>query len=797
MPPKFTSPEFIMSSDWECLTVAEGNCDRAATGHAAQAFVRALGELVPHLPGPGQSGIFTGYGRAYIDAGHIEFAARESSTPYEFSLLSEQWHLLAARAAAALPEKGTPLLLTNNVHSGLLTITDKSIWGCHENYLVHRPPRTFARELLPFLATRVYGGGGGIEYPSGIFLAGVRARHMQLDVGGGTTHERALVSLGREEHHMGEDRTRFRCHLLLGDGHRSQWNRAMHFGCTALALKAIDFDATLLHRLPALPPTNLDNPWVKVTHGFNILALAGESPRVDPLVVIVQRVYLDGARRWADSLSDPPGWVGRLLDDWQTMLTAFERNDLDWLDRRLDAWIKYRLFTTVLKQAGDRWADVPDNKELSARLALVDHSYHEFTSTRSAFAQLDGAGALDHRVGDVTPPGSESEAYVPDTTTRARPRAQFIKEHRGSATLFVDWSVVHDVQQRRFRRLDHPFAQAFGPWQNQPPAVDNFDFELFRRAASRRRGTEGSSGHEVDQRLAEVLSSYEAGRYEEASGRLDALAALGVQQFDESQRKSYLRYRTFVETRRGMLEAARYLGELPAREWFDLQIACDNAFVARFSGLAPRHDFGQCVDFGMSLLSSNPTAPCPPALHEHHGASLAVQGNLAEAREVLERTRASALWVGNDRILARLLVLLADVYRQLNEPSVARSRLEEAEDLQVSNGYEGDLADFTCLTQARLETDRRSVSSLLEQARSIQTGSGNRMGLARTLLLQARLVPPRYSFTSERSKRRVQKLVSRIPALAECRLTTKIIAHWREWTSGDTPAGERDHFWGL
>ncbi|HJT33598.1 MAG TPA: proteasome accessory factor PafA2 family protein [Pirellulales bacterium] len=278
----------LMSSDFECLTAVEGDCDREANGLAAQAFVEAVGRLVPSLPGP--SGIFTPYGRVYIDAGqHIELALRECGSPYEFALLTEQANMLAARATELLANTGTRLLLTNNVHGGLLMARNQATWGSHENYLVDRHPRSFGPEILPFLSTRVYGGAGGVDYASGDFLAGVRANYMTLDAGGHTTHDRALHSLGREEHHMGASPNRYRYHLLLGDGHSSQWNCAIHYGATALALKAIDFDRSLVHRLPSLP-TNGDNPWVKITHNYNRLARAGERLRVAAVVAEVQRV---------------------------------------------------------------------------------------------------------------------------------------------------------------------------------------------------------------------------------------------------------------------------------------------------------------------------------------------------------------------------------------------------------------------------------------------------------------------------------------------------------------------------
>lgn len=416
--------DILMSSDFECLTAVEGDCDCEANGVAAQAFVRAVGRLVPSLPGP--SGIFSAYGRVYIECGdHVELALRECSSPYEFALVVEQVNQLAAQATTALAEQGTRLLLTNNVHDGLLCKSNPLIWGCHENQLVSRHPRSFAFELLPFLSTRICGGAGGIEYPSGDFLAGVRANFMTLDIGGGTTHERALFSTSRDEHHMGENPSRFRLHLILGDGHRSQFNWSLHYGTTAMALKAIDFDRQLVDRLPPLPASGNNKPWVKITRRYNRLAAAGEPPRVDPLIVTVQRAYLDGARRWTDSLADPPDWMGRLLDDWEATLSAFERNDQEWLSQRLDPWIKHALFTEVLKQLGHCWRDVPGNKPANMTTPMkCSTTWRRWvrTNRRRRIRNICAIGPSWKRAAECLTPQATSTSCGRATESRSRSR---------------------------------------------------------------------------------------------------------------------------------------------------------------------------------------------------------------------------------------------------------------------------------------------------------------------------------------------------------------------------------------
>lgn len=450
----------------------------------------------------------------------------------------------------------------------------------------------------------------------------------------------------------------------------------------------------------------------------------------------------------------------------------------------------------MLKQLGHGWRDVPGNKELCSQLALIDHSYHAFASQPSVFAELERVGVLEHRVGTATPPGCESEPYVPDTITRARPRAQFIKEYSGVGTMMLDWSGVHDLERRRYRELDDPFASEFGPWQGQRAAGDDLAYRGIRRLTGELRALNRPPAHDMLERLASVFAAYESGRYHDAREMLDSLEALGAEELPAA-RQNYLRYRAFVETRRGMLNGTTYLDRLRSREGLDISLATDYMLVARFSGLAPRPDLAAWATRGLALLPSDPAAPFPPAVHEHHAAWLLVEGRLAAARDVLEQLRANATWTGNLRIQGRVLGMLAEIYRQFGEPARALAALDEAEELQRANGYEGDLADFTWLARAKLVPGQRKVRSLLRQARWVQTSMGNPMGSARSLLLGARLLPPRYRFTAERRRQQVLKLAASVPALAECRLVRRITARWADWISGAVPSGERDCFWGL
>ncbi len=83
---------------------------------------------------------------------------------------------------------------------------------------------------------------------------------------------------------------------------------------------------------------------------------------------------------------------------------------------------------------------------------------------------MERAGLLAHRVGEPVEPGSEAEPHVPETETRAKARARFIREASGEG-LFMDWSRVVDRLGEQVRDLHDPFAQEYGPWRSLSPGV--------------------------------------------------------------------------------------------------------------------------------------------------------------------------------------------------------------------------------------------------------------------------------------------------------------------------------------
>jgi len=451
---------FLLSIEQELMTVVP-----ACRGDPLRVLLTKMAELAPSLRDFG-CGFFNAYGRVYVDLNsHLELAALECHDPYVLADLVDRQQQLLARAADAAPAAQRVRLWANN-HDGLLH-AGAATWGAHENYLVARHPSTWAAEVLPFLATRVYGGAGGVCWPSGDYVAGVRPMFMVHDVGGDTTSERAIHSTSRQEHHAGGSKDCFRYHLLLGDSHRAQFNLALHVGATALVLKAIESDADLPARLRALL-ARLRLPraggWVETLRACNRLAGAGEDLRVEPVVIELQGFYLEAAASWAARVGATPAWVERCLRDWRDTLRAMADADLDWLGQRLDAFAKHRLLVAALRRRGEGWPRGAPDRAVFLRLLLLEHGYHDL-GPDSTFAALERAGLLAHRVTPAVAPGSETERFVPEVATRARARARLLVEHAGQQGLLLDWARVQDVPGRRGRRLYDPFAEDFGPWE--------------------------------------------------------------------------------------------------------------------------------------------------------------------------------------------------------------------------------------------------------------------------------------------------------------------------------------------
>lgn len=451
------SGDFLMSTELELQTSLLSNS--APLDVVLNRLFEILWQLTPTMPGP--SGLFNPYGRIYVDCGHVELALCECASPCDLPTIVERQQAVIRMAVEQLAREGHRLLLANNNSNGLLT-QDSATWGSHENTLTERHPSRFGDSILPFLVTRLHAGSGGIDLTTGTFVAGVRTLRMQVAKGGGTTERRAIHSTAREEHHTGNHPRRFRYHLILGDGHRSHFNLALQFATTALALKAIFWVRETRQQVAELSKSLVGDSWVTTMQRLNVLQRSGEPWSIDPVVTATQRVYLEGARRFAEMLADPPDWIPWALEQWSQLLDALDRRDLEWLSTRLDAFAKFRVFSAITGERGKTWADLKQDVELAHELALLDQSYHAFCRPDSLFQRLESAGLMQHRLQPYIAPGQEADPYVPGVGTRADARARAIRQCAPDRDHFVmDWSHMFDHRVALLHSLSDPFARNF------------------------------------------------------------------------------------------------------------------------------------------------------------------------------------------------------------------------------------------------------------------------------------------------------------------------------------------------
>jgi proteasome accessory factor A len=763
-----SNPQFLMGLEQEFLTVLDRPTASVTVEMAIRRLFKEMEQRAPSLPG--SSGFFNGYGRVYVDTGsHVEFASSECDSPYQLAQMIEQQLRVASEALETLAREGIHVVLANTNHSGLLT-PDAPTFGTHENYLVSKHPtdHEFTDAILPFHATRFYGGSGGIEFPTGKFVACTRMLFIRQAVGGSTTSYRALHSTARDEPHMSLDGKRFRYHHIAGDGLRSPFGVALRAGATALVVRAVTAHPKAV---PAILGGSSHDFWLRAAREYNLLAKPGQPPRVAPAAFKVQRTYWDLCRAYFERISRLPDWISRALDDWDAVLTAVERNDVSWLAARLDPWIKHTVFSSYLAVKGITWKELPHHIPVFNELALLNQHYHEFADPASPFAQLDHAGILWHRGVPESSPGPELEPYVPQTSTRARARARFIREHQSERTQFVmDWAAVYAPGSKKKRPLAEPFAQEYGPWRT---CVDEPEPTTFVRIVELM-----------------ALRAYDRGDYERGSEILASLPERGANV------PSIRRVWAWIQARRGYLDGVQMLDRIYQGREASLSVVADYVCCYRYMGLMPPDAIWGWIERGNALLAADPDRDPSSAVPflGHVAYTLLRHGRADEALDVLERVRVpSRLSAGHPHAQARILAELGEAHRMLGDRQAARW-LREAKRIHRANRFHGDLADFTWTYRAKLEPNRRRAMALLGKIKTVQLRLHNRMGECRTLLLEARLADN--PNLAESNRRRVLELRQQVPALGQCPRLAMILDNWDAWVH-DELARQGDDFWGV
>src|ERR1043166_8858351 len=208
---------------------------------------------------PGNGGFLLNGGRAFLDMGHIEYAAAECPPLRDLVTYDLAGDDLLHSSLVALGAAGQVSFIKNNVdhHTG-------ATFGCHENYLMKRdaqftPP--VLGTLLTFLAARqVFTGPGRVGQANPLafdfeppaqegqvnFQLSQRADHIVNDIYQWVQFNRAIINARDEP--LADYRKYRRLHLLIGDSNMSPFATALKIGTTTCVLALLE-DARLPRNL--------------------------------------------------------------------------------------------------------------------------------------------------------------------------------------------------------------------------------------------------------------------------------------------------------------------------------------------------------------------------------------------------------------------------------------------------------------------------------------------------------------------------------------------------------------------
>ncbi|HXF35570.1 MAG TPA: Pup--protein ligase [Actinomycetota bacterium] len=395
--------------------------------------------------------------RLYLDVGsHPEYATPECDTIPDLVAHDKAGErILEALLAAAevrLHEEGIAgqvYLFKNNTDSA------GNSYGCHENYLVARQGE-FARMadvLIPFFVTRqIYCGAGKVLVgPRGAqYCISQRAEHIWEGVSSATTRSRPIINT-RDEPHADAERFR-RLHVIVGDSNMNEWTTFLKVGVTDLVLRMVEAntvmrDLTLENPIRAIREISHDvscRKRVRLANGRELTAIE------------IQREYLEKTSRFLDR-QGAESTARQLLGAWGEALDALEAGEPERLARRVDWVAKHLLIERYRARHGLALG--------SAKVALLDLSYHDVNRSRGLYYLLERDGKVDRVADDRQISRAMRE---PPQTTRAKLRGDFIRQAKQKRRDYtVDWVhlKLNDQAQRTvlckdpFRAVDERVEQ--------------------------------------------------------------------------------------------------------------------------------------------------------------------------------------------------------------------------------------------------------------------------------------------------------------------------------------------------
>jgi Pup-ligase protein len=782
----------------------------------------------PGLPGHSNNGVFlTNGARCYLDGAHLEYCVPETTEPADavrHALAGDR--LMASwldRCDAASPNKPGLKLYKSNFDYAADNYT---AWGSHENYSHGLRGPAISSAMLPHLCSRlIFTGAGGFDptEPLGFALSPrvFHIRNIRPDNHTrGIFHPRKRVS--------GTDCNRM--HVICGESLCGHLGTYLKLGTTAIVLALIeagitaDMDMTPLWPIPAmrafsgdanckatarmrsgklrsaldiqerylqLAQANADHPNMPVWAPEVLAAWRNTLERIRQRGRDGVATSLDWAIKWGlfDTHCRSAGLSLPILEKWNTILSVLQialkskgiRFDLhpDFVLARRAEHLKFQATSRYMREHGLEWNQLADVLRLRLELLEIDWRYAQIGG--GIFEQLDRAGVLRHQVPGVEDKTIQHAMQHPPQTSRAKARGRAVRrlsQGPDPDQYMAGWSQITHRGNNRFLDLTDPFMT----------------HPRWRRA--------------VEPKTPTILASFDRARNQYYNGRFESAASgfkalLTILPRWGSTRMSHdnthirlrtLRYLAWLQARRGFDDGGAWLRRLSAEgrpHGLSARVS-DRLYVLHFQGLAIHPKAGPWIKRARSVMDQQTVSRGGDSeLREHLGAHLLRAGLLKQAYEMLLPAvdETSYEWRS-----IRIRCAMADVCRRLHRTGMADDLLQKATELSAGQ-REPLLGEHVLPALAKRTEDRHVRKAVLERSAAINRRYGNRMGLARTLLLDARGCDDRR--TASRRRRSVRALQRNRPALAQCRLTNRILTDWDDWVCGHKPDKHGDHFWGL
>lgn len=365
--------------------------------------------------------------RYYVDHAHPEYSCPEVTNPHELVVhekAGDRIVEISRREATAMLPEGTQMLIhkNNSDHKG-------NSYGSHENYLMDRRTsfKQIVEHLMPFFVSRqVYSGSGKVGsenrgQPCDYQLS-QRADFFETEVALDTMVKRPIINT-RDEPHADREKYR-RLHVIVGDANMSEYTIYLRQGATAIVLAmiedgAIDRDMSLRDPVKAIKEVSHDKSCtreVELASGRRLTA------------VQMQLEFLEMARKY-DRAAELGPWVGDVLDKWEYVLGALERDPFE-LSTKLDWVMKQVMIENFLERKGLDWE--------SPQAQMLDLQYHDLRPDKGLYYVLERQGKADRIVTDQEITTAITE---PPEDTRAYFRGQCLKRY-GSEVFGVNWDSI-------------------------------------------------------------------------------------------------------------------------------------------------------------------------------------------------------------------------------------------------------------------------------------------------------------------------------------------------------------------